>query len=230
MQDFWTPHQISPSRGLGIWRRSLQNIWCWRAAGYVHRISTGLGKTETPLLEGTHRIPCALYPRVKQGHHEKLGQIYLLVLEGIMGKKGVAMTCCRGKELEDYSSAWTPLEAAIFGKAGTIHQGWEAPGQITNSVGTQPHPSANILPKVLLGTQLSLIIPWDKAPCTSGTRPSYTYQWIGTSPSHQKSCNKALYQCPPQLGKHQKQERLWPSSLQKGDQSKNYTKWKGRGI
>ena len=43
-----------------------------------------------------------------------------------------------------------------------------------NMVGTQPHPSANRLPKVLLGTQLLLITPRDNAPPTRGTRLSST--------------------------------------------------------
>ena len=38
-------------------------------------------------------------------------------------------------------------------------------------MGTQSHPSANRLPKVLQGTQLPLITPRDKAPPTSGQAP-----------------------------------------------------------
>ena len=38
---------------------------------------------QIPLLEGTHRMPYALGPRVKQGCHKNLGQTYLQVLKGI---------------------------------------------------------------------------------------------------------------------------------------------------
>ena len=33
----------------------------------MHRRSTGLGETETPRLEGTNKVLCALGPRAKQG-------------------------------------------------------------------------------------------------------------------------------------------------------------------
>ena len=39
-----------------------------------------------PLLEGAHRIPCALNPRAKQGLLKNLGQTYLEVIEGILEK------------------------------------------------------------------------------------------------------------------------------------------------
>ena len=35
------------------------------------RNSTGLGKTETPFLKGTHRLACALGPRAKWRRHRK---------------------------------------------------------------------------------------------------------------------------------------------------------------
>ena len=62
-----------------------------KASGLVFRSSIELRETETPLLEGTHRIPCALGPRAKQGFHKNLGQIYLWVLECVLGKQGVAV-------------------------------------------------------------------------------------------------------------------------------------------
>ena len=57
----------------------------------MHKISTGLGETETPFLRGIHRISCALGPREKQRLHKKLGQTYLQILEDLLGKQGV--TC-----------------------------------------------------------------------------------------------------------------------------------------
>ena len=68
------------------------------------------------------------------------------------------------------------------------HQCREAPGQITNRVGTQPHPSADRLPKGVLSMQPPLIISLDTALPTRWTRPSSTHQWAATSLSHQETC------------------------------------------
>ena len=51
----------------------------------------------------------------------------------------------------------------------------------TNRVGIQPHPSANRLPKVLVGTQPPLTTPRDKASPTRGIRLSSTYHWADIS-------------------------------------------------
>ena len=43
------------------------------------------GETETPLLEGTHKVVCALGPRGRSSDpHRRLNQTYLLVLEGLL--------------------------------------------------------------------------------------------------------------------------------------------------
>ena len=50
---------------LGVWQRKeefLENQ-ILRLVGYDCRTLTGLGETETPLLEGTHKVVCALGPR-----------------------------------------------------------------------------------------------------------------------------------------------------------------------
>ena len=84
-------------------------------------------------------------------------------------------------------------------------------------VGTQTHPSADKLPKVFLGTQLPLIPPLATALPTRGTRPSSSHVWTVTNSSHQKAGQKSLYQVHPSVGRHQKQERLQPCRLHKGD-------------
>ena len=63
-----------------------------------------------------------------------------------------------------------------FGKIWPHPSGLRSPRQTTNRVGTQPHPSANSPPKVLIGTQLPLITPRHKDPQTKGIRNSSTYQ------------------------------------------------------
>ena len=50
------------------------------------------GETQTPLLEGTHKVVCASGPRGKeQGPHRRLNHTYLLVLEGLLQRQGVAV-------------------------------------------------------------------------------------------------------------------------------------------
>ena len=87
---FWTPHQTSqpgdPTKGLGT---SKPDPWLWRTAGFDYRSSTGLGETETPILECTNKVFCTPRPRGKeQWPHKRLNQKYLLVLEGLLWSVG----------------------------------------------------------------------------------------------------------------------------------------------
>ena len=81
---------LSPTSGFSTWRsgnrrRNSQGIRLWRLAGFDCRTLTGLGETETPLLEGTHKLACTSGPRGKeQWPHRGLNQTYLLVLEGLL--------------------------------------------------------------------------------------------------------------------------------------------------
>ena len=178
-----------PAWGSGNGRRSPQRIWLWRPAGFDHRNSTQLGETETPLLEGAHKVSCAPGPRgKKQWPHKRLGQTYLLILEGLLWRWRVAVAHCRDKDTGssnsgEYSLVWVHLEAATSSpRPIPSQQCWDASGQTANRAGTQPHPSADRLLKVFLSTALP----------TRGTRPSSTYQWAGTSPSYQEACTSLL--------------------------------------
>ena len=66
----------------------------------MYRSSTGLGKTEAPLLEGAHRISSALGPRTKEGLYKNLGQTYLQIMKGILGKQWADVACCGDRTLE----------------------------------------------------------------------------------------------------------------------------------
>ena len=78
-----SPMSGSPAWGSGIERRSPQSIWLWRPVGFECRSSPELGETDTLLLEGTHKVSGQ-----KQRLHRSLGQTYLLVLEGLRGRRG----------------------------------------------------------------------------------------------------------------------------------------------
>ena len=85
---------LSPTSGFPTWgsgngRRNSQRFRLWRLAGFDCRASTRLGETETPLLEGTHKVVCTSGPRGKeQWPHRGLNQTYLLVLEGLLQRQG----------------------------------------------------------------------------------------------------------------------------------------------
>ena len=87
--------------------------------GFDCRTLTGLGETETPLLEGTHRVVCSSGPRRKeQWPHRRLNQTYLLVVEHLLQRRGVAVTHCRDKDTGSRSSgkytwSWALPESAI---------------------------------------------------------------------------------------------------------------------
>ena len=70
-----------------------------RTLGLVHRSSTGLGKTKTPLLKGAHRLLCALGRKVKQRLHSNLGQTCLKILKDLLGKQVVTVACFAGRAL-----------------------------------------------------------------------------------------------------------------------------------
>ena len=54
----------------------------------------------TPLFEGAHRISCALGPGAQERLHKNLGQTYLQVLEGLLGKRGWGLWIAVGRTLE----------------------------------------------------------------------------------------------------------------------------------
>ena len=131
----------------------------------------------------------------------------------------------------------------IGGKAlGSIHQpvllwrwpSWKnlvhpsarrSPRPNNKPVGTQPHPSAKRLPKDPPGTQPPFISPRDKAPPTRGIRVSPTYQWAGTSPSHQEACGKPPHQLQPQGGwTSEAREATTPLSAERRPCKKIYPK------
>ena len=113
---FWAPHQASQP---GDGRRNSQRIRLWRLAGFDCRTSTGLGETETPLLEGTPKVVCVPGPKGKeQWPHRKLNQTHLLVLEGLLQRQGMAVAHGRDRDTGSrssgkYSLVWALPESAI---------------------------------------------------------------------------------------------------------------------
>ena len=170
--------------------------------------STGLGETETPLLEETHKVSWLPGLRTKQGLLKNLGQTYLWVFEGLLEKQGMAVAHCGGKTLEVKSPRnnhqcalpwklpfWKNLVPRKNSQQASVLR-----SPRPNRVGTQPHPSADRLWEVFSGTH----------PETQTLLP------VGR---HQSFLPGSLPQAPvstsPTRGRHKKQVRLQSCSLQK---------------
>ena len=115
---FWTPHQASQPEGQHG-RRNSQRIRLWRWVVVDCRTSTGLGEAETVFLESTHKVVCASGPRGKeQWPHKRPNQTYLLVLEGLLQRQGVAVAHRKDKDTGSrssgkYSLTWALLESPL---------------------------------------------------------------------------------------------------------------------
>ena len=114
-----SPTSGFPNWGSGDGRRNSQRIRLWRLAGFDCSTSTGLGETETPLLEGKHKVVCTSGLRGREQWPQRiLNQTYLLVLEGLLQRQGAAVAH-RGDgdtgsgSSGKYSLAWALLESTI---------------------------------------------------------------------------------------------------------------------
>ena len=58
--------------------------------GFDYRTFTGLGETETTILEGTNKIFHSPRHRGKKSPHRRLNKKYMLVLEGLLWWCGLA--------------------------------------------------------------------------------------------------------------------------------------------
>ena len=136
------------------------------------RSSTGLGEMETLLLKGTQRLSCALGPRAKQRCHNNLGQAYLWFLEDLLGKQGGDCGSLWGKHIGIRGLGYNyQHECPQKKNPGKIWPHPSGPRPNKKEGGNTAIPFSKLaLPKVLLGTQLPLTIPRDKAPVTRGIR------------------------------------------------------------
>ena len=145
---FWTPCQNSQpgntTKGLG----SPQGIWPWRPVRFDYRTSTGLREMETPVLKGTNKILRAPRPRGKeQWLHRRLNQNYMLVLEGLLWRHGLAGASHRDRDTGSNRPEKSPL---VSPHRACRPQSCIAAGQTTTGVGAQPHLLADNRIKALL--------------------------------------------------------------------------------
>ena len=88
--------------------------------------------------------------------------------------------------------------------------------QTTSKTGTQPHPLAERLPKIIIRPRTTQNTPPDVDLSTRKTRCSLIHQNTGSSPLHQEAYTPTETTLATG-GRHQKQQELWTRSLQKGD-------------
>ena len=153
---------------LGVWheKEETPKRLVLKATGAWVQELCRTGETKTPFLEGTHKLSCVLGTRVKEyligGWARPLN---------LLGKEKLSVAHwgsrdTSGRGHRENPPAWALLEVTILASETWPHpraykfQCWNASGQTTNMVGTQPHPSAERLPKIVLRPQLSKHTPW----------------------------------------------------------------------
>ena len=155
------------------WRK--ERLHSWRTCTRFHNLP---GQSNDSI-GAWARPPCGSW-RVSWGGR---GWLWLTVGQGHWWwrSKGISISVSSPRGHHFGTETWPHLTACRL-------KCWDTSGQTTNRVGTQPHPLADRLPKVILSAQMPLNIPLDTALPTRRTRPSSTHQWAGTSPSHHKAC------------------------------------------
>ena len=170
---------------LGVWH---QSIWHWSPVGLEGRSTQDWRKQRLHPWRGQTRFCMHLVP----GQSSDFSGIWTWPISGSRRVSWWGRSHCfqvsRTPEAETpRNNHWpelsrrSPLWTWPHRRAYRL-QCWEASGQTTNRLGTQPHLSADRLPKVSWDTQPPLNIPLNTALLTKRTRP--TNQGAGTSPSH----------------------------------------------
>ena len=84
------PHSRLPSPGFSTGRRSPQSYLALKASrAWLQELHRTGGNKE----EGTHKVHVHRVPGQKQWLHRSLGQTYLLVLEGLLERRGSGGNC-----------------------------------------------------------------------------------------------------------------------------------------
>ena len=155
---FWAPRQASqpggPATGGGIPRES-----DFEGSGIWLQDFNRTGGNRDPTLGGHTQSSVHIGTQGKeQWPHRRLDQTYLLVLEGLLQRRRVAVAHHGDKDTGSRSSGKCSLARAL--PESTISptkelgmlQCWVPSSQTTNREGTQPHPSADKQIKVLLSS------------------------------------------------------------------------------
>ena len=176
------------------------------ASGACAQELHGTGVNGDPILERCTQTCTCTGSQGKAKAPEESGSDLTAVLEGSPGKTGGECGLLWGRALEaklgnnnQRASLWRWPVGKIWPHPSAVR----SPRPKNNPGGLQPHPSVNRLPKDPWAHSPSNLTR-DKAPPTIGIGISPTYQWPGTSPSHQEAYSKPSYQIQLQGVRHQK--------------------------
>ena len=153
-----------------------------------------------------------------------------MVLEGSPGKTGCDCSLLWGRTLKanvlGIIISVNSSRGGYFGKIWPHPSGLRSP-RPNNKLGgntASPHQQRGCL-KTPPATELPLITPRDKIPPTRGIRITSSFQWAGTSSSHQEVCRKPLYVLQLQEGqKPEARGATTLSSAKRRPHQKVYTK------
>ena len=145
------------------------------------------GNGDSTLERCTHTF-MGTHPRTKQRLIRNLGQTCLWFLEDLLGKQRVTVAHCWRRTLE--AKVLGIIISGNSSRGGHFGKIWPHPSMLRS-----PRPNNKLggnRQKTPPDTQSPLITPRDKALSTRGIRISSTYQWAGTSLSHQEAYSKPL--------------------------------------
>ena len=90
--------------GVRQWGEEFLENQTLKLEGFGCRTSTGLGETETPLLEGTHKVVCAYAPRGRSSDPTETEPNLPASVGGSPAGVGVAVSHCEDKDTGSRSS------------------------------------------------------------------------------------------------------------------------------
>ena len=209
-----------PTWGFGNGRRNSQRIRLWRLAWFGCRTLTGLGETETQLLEGTQKVVCTWGPRGKeQWPHRRRKQTYLLVLEGPLQRQEVSVSHHGDKDTGNRSSGkyflgWAHPES-------TISPTKESVGSLAGSPQAKQPTGRELSPTHQQTSRLKFY--W--ALPTRATPSSVHHQSL-----YQEACTILLDNLIHQRAGSRSKNYSPAACGMKTIFTERQTKWKGRGI
>ena len=197
------PHIRFPCLRIWHWEEEPLEHLALMASGACVQDLHGTGGIGDSTFERWTQVFMCTGSEAKQKLYKDLGQTCLWFLEDLLGKQGMTTVHCEGRTLEAKvlkKISMNPFRGGHFGKiwphpsALRILSPKEKPGKAGGNTDSPNSKQAAKDPPPTPGTQPPLITPRDKAPPIREIRVSSTYQWVGTSPSHQEACSKPLYQ------------------------------------
>ena len=114
-----SPTSSFPTWGVWQWEEETSVNLAYKASRFWSQDFHRTGGNRNSTIGGhTQGIMCTRTQGKKQWPHKRLGQTYLLVLEGLLQRQGASVANCKDEDTDssssdEYSLVWACLEAAI---------------------------------------------------------------------------------------------------------------------